>query len=201
MAMKNGHSSHATAAAVPKARVRGDLRSCPLANLFQSAADGLAAKARDYLANEAGIAVSDVHVAIDNVEHLKLRELTAVIGVGGDVGVLVAVSFSQPMADALFARLTAGLTIPPGQEADFREATVTEAANVIIGHCTGDFEKDGSYVSLSPPILLEDARSIFRMKNAKFGTVQITSPQGAMDIHLIGPRGIFDEVMNYRGVP
>lgn len=168
---------------------------------FRSLAASLAGRTRDYLAAETGIAVGEVGAASENVDQLRLRDITAVIGVGGNVGMLVAFSFPMALADVLYRRLTAGIEVPPGQEADFREATITEIANIIVGHCTADFTEDGAAVAISPPVLIQDAKSINRMNKARFGTVQISTPQGDFDIHLIGPRGMFDDEMNYRGVP
>ena len=145
-----------------------------------------------------GIDVTEMRAARDNIEHLKLRHLTAVLGLGGSAGLLVAFSFSQQIADVLFRRLTAGILIPPEQEADFREAALAEFANVVVGHCTGEFSKDGEHVSLSPPVVLEDAKSIFRMKNAMFGTISMDTPNGPFDIHMVGPRDVFDAELNYR---
>jgi CheY-specific phosphatase CheX len=164
---------------------------------FKAVAASLADRTKNYLADHAAIDVTKMHAVTEDIEHLKLRQATAVVGVGGNVGMLIAFSFSQQMADVVYERMTAGITVPPGQEADYREAAIAEIANVIIGNCTAEFSNGGEHVSLSPPIFLEDAKSIFRMKNAMFGTILVDTPQGSFDIHMIGPRGMFDDELNY----
>jgi CheY-specific phosphatase CheX len=164
---------------------------------FKTVAAALADRTRSYLAAQAGIEVTGAHVATDDVDQLKLRHATAVIGVGGSIGMLIAFSLSRSLVDALYERLTAGFDIRPEQEADFRAAVVTEIANVIIGNCTEDFADEGERVSLSPPVLLEDSKSIHRMKNARFGTVMMETRHGPFDIHMIGPRNMFDAQLNY----
>ena len=164
---------------------------------FKAVAASLAGRTKSYLAEQAGIDVTEVHAAMEDVEHLKLRHATAIIGVGGSVGLLVAFSFSHELADILYKRLTAGIKIPADQEAVYRDATVTEIANVIIGNCTADFADHGERVSVSPPVLLEDTKSIYRMKNAMFGTVAMVTPHGPFDIHMVGPLGMFDSQLNY----
>jgi CheY-specific phosphatase CheX len=164
---------------------------------FKMVAAALAERTKSQLAAQAGIVPTAVRVAADEVDHLKLRHATAVIGVGGSVGMLIAFSLSQPMAEALYQRLTVGLDIPSDQEADFREAAVTEFANVVLGNCTADLAVDGERVSLSPPVFLEDTKSIFRMKDARFGTVMMETPYGPLDIHMIGPCNMFDAQLNY----
>jgi CheY-specific phosphatase CheX len=164
---------------------------------FRTVSACLAGRAENYLAEHAGIDVLGARVATDDVDHLRLRHLTAVIGIGGSIGMLIAFSFSQPLADMLYERLTADFDIPAEQESDYREAAVSEAANIIIGHCTADFAADGEVVSLSPPVVLEDTKSIFRMKDARFGSVMMETPHGPLDIHMIGPRNMFDAELNY----
>ena len=167
---------------------------------FKMVAASLADRTKSYLAAHAGIDVTAVNVVTDDVDHLKLRQATAVIGVGGCVGMLIAFSLSQRVADVLFERLTAGIEVPPDKEADYREAAVTEVANVIIGNCTADFTADGGSISLSPPVMLEETKSIFRMKDAMFGTVTMETPYGPFDIHMVGPRNMFDAELNYENV-
>lgn len=164
---------------------------------FKVVAASLAGRTKSYLAEQAGIDVTEMHAATEDVEHLKLRQATAIIGVGGSVGLLIAFSFSHELADILYKRLTAGIAIPADQEAGYRDAAVTEIANIIIGNCTTDFAGDGERVLMSPPVLLEDTKSIYRMKNAMFGTVAMVTPHGAFDIHMVGPTDMFDEQLNY----
>ena len=167
---------------------------------FKTVAASLADKTKSYLATQAGIDVTGMHAVTDDVDHLKLRHASAVIGVGGSVGMLIAFSFSQRMVDALYERLTAGIEIPADQQSAYREAVVTEIANVIIGNCTADFASNGECVSLTPPVLLEDTKSICRMKDARFGTVAMDTPYGPFDIHMVGPRNMFDSQLNYEKV-
>jgi CheY-specific phosphatase CheX len=161
---------------------------------FKTVATTLAGRTRCYLADQASIEVMDVQTSTEDVDHLTLRHTTAIIGLGG---LLIAFSFPREMIDVLYERLTADIEIPVGQEAVYRDAAVTEAANVIAGNCTADLAGPGERIALSPPVLLEDARQIHRLKNAMFGTVSINTRQGSFDIHMVGPRDMFDARLNY----
>jgi CheY-specific phosphatase CheX len=167
---------------------------------FKTVAAALAERTKDYLAAHVGIGVAATQVATDEVDHLRLRHATAVIGVGGSVGMLIAFSFSRPLADAVYTRLMAGIDIPADEEAAYRESAVTELANVIIGNCTADFAGGGERISLTPPVLLEDTKSIFRMKDARFGAVALQTSYGPLDIHMVGPCDMFDAELNYEEV-
>lgn len=164
---------------------------------FKTVAACLAGRTKSYLADQADIDVTDVHAVTDGVNHLKLGKATAIVGIGGHAGMLIAFSFSQPMIDTLYERLTAGIAIPHDQKSEYRDATITEVANVIVGNCTEDFVRLDDRISLSPPVLLADSKSIYRMKNAMFGTVSMVTPHGSLDIHIVGPRTMFDAQLTF----
>ena len=150
---------------------------------FKTVAACLAGRTRSYLAEQADIGVSEEHAVTDGVNHLKLRKATAIVGIGGNTGMLIAFSFSQPMIDALYERLTAGIAVPPDQKSELRDATVIEVANIIVGNCTEDFAR------------LDDR--IYRKTDAMFGTVSMVTPHGSLDIHIVGPRAMFEAQLNY----
>lgn len=159
--------------------------------------NSLVNRTKSYLASQAGIDVTDTRRITRNLDQLELRQSTAIIGVGGSIGILIAFSFPQEMVDVLYDRLTANIEVPAGDEALYRRETVTEMANVIIGNCTADFSIDGECISISPPILLEAAKHIHRLKNAMFDSISMVTAHGCFDINLVGPRDMFDAHLNY----
>jgi CheY-specific phosphatase CheX len=144
-------------------------------------------RTRQFMATEAGISVTRTTKAAETLERLQLRKFTAIIGVGSNIGALVAFSFPQNLVDILYSRLTAGLTMPPDEEDPCHRSTVTEVANVIIGHCTADFSSHGEHVSISPPVLLEETKYVHRAKDSALRSVSLFTAHGCFDINLIGP--------------
>jgi CheY-specific phosphatase CheX len=163
----------------------------------QAVIASLVERTKSYMASQAGIDVTDARRGIGNRDQLELRESTAIVGVGGNVGLLIAFSFPQAIVDILYDRLTAGIDVPAGDEALYRRETVIEVANIIIGHCTADFSSDGENISMSPPILLEETKHIHHMKNATFDSISMVTAHGCFDINLVGPHAMFDAHLNY----
>lgn len=157
----------------------------------------LVLQTKNYLTCEAGIEVTEVKRATCDLDRLNLKQSTAVIGVGGDFGALIAFSFPEEMVDVLYDRLTAGIAVPAGEEALYRREAVTEMANIIMGNCAARFSADGGRVSMSPPVLLEESKPIPRMKNAIFDSVSMVTLHGSFDINLVGPYDMFDAHLNY----
>jgi CheY-specific phosphatase CheX len=151
----------------------------------------IAEHAKHYLADEMAIAVVDIRKAIDGIHTLMLENLTAVIGIGGPSGVLVAFSYSAEMSNALFQRTAAALEIPAGEEEIYLHATLSETANVILGNALPSSTPNGGDVAMTPPAILEGAKRIHHMENAVFGSVSITTAQGSLNIYVVGPRDMF----------
>ena len=144
-------------------------------------------RTKEFMATEVGISVTRATKAAETIDRLQLREFTAIIGVGGNIGVLVAFSFPKNLVDILYSRLTAGLKVPPDEEDSYRRSTVTEIANIIIGHCTADFSSHGARVSISPPVLLEETKYVHRVKDSALRSVSLVTAHGCFDINLVGP--------------
>jgi CheY-specific phosphatase CheX len=149
-----------------------------------------------YLADHANINVTAVHTSTDDIAHLRLRPSTAVIGIGGSTGLHVAFSFPRELVDVLFERLTAEITLPPGEDEHYRRATVAEVANIIVGNCTADLTLPGQCIAITPPILLHDTKDVFRTKDASFGVISMVTPHGSFDIHVVAPKESYDSQLN-----
>lgn len=155
------------------------------------------ARTRSYFEEEFAIDVTDVSQDRGNIELLEIHDLTAIVGVGGPINLLVAFSFEQALVDALYRRMTADIEVPPGEEDLYRSSAAAEIVNTIIGNCTADFQQRDHGISLTPPVILDKAKHIQRMKNAVFVSRSLETTFGRVDINLVGPTELFDDSLNY----
>lgn len=148
------------------------------------------------LALEAVISVTEAAPFACDVDELQLHDLTAIAGLGGAVNVLVGFSFERSLLDAVYARMTADIDVPAGEEALYLRETAAETVNLILGLSTADLGTLDMAVVLSPPVILEDARSVYRPKKAVFASMRIHTERGFLDVSVVGPRELFDEHLN-----
>jgi hypothetical protein len=67
-----------------------------------------------------------------------------------------------------------------------------------LGHCTIDLQKlDDQGISMTPPVILDKAKTIRRMKNSMFYTQSLSTALGRMTINLVGPMELFDTNLDY----
>lgn len=188
----DSHTNHDLSTGIAETEGRSAAASFPNAVI-----NALVDQTKNYLLREAGIDVTHARRGPRSLDQLTLKQSTAVIGVGGDFGALIAFSLPEELVNILYERLTAAIAIPAGQEALYRREAVTEMANIIIGHCIARFSANGGRVTMSPPVLLEAAQPIPRLKDAIFDSVSMDTPHGSFDIHLVGPYDMFDAHLNY----
>ncbi len=79
----------------------------------------------------------------------------------------------------------------------YMEETAGEILNIIIGNALADMPKGSSVISLTPPVVLGEAKSIVRHKHAYFYTADISTDLGRMSVMCIGPEDLFTENLEY----
>jgi len=156
------------------------------------------AHTRQVLHSEAVLEVQGAETFDCDVSKLQLHDLTAIAGLGGPIGLLIAFSFERSLIEAIYQRVTADIGVPEGEEALYIRETAAEIVNTILGLCTADFQNLDQTIALSPPVILEDARCIHRPKNAVFASMRVRTERGVVTMSFVGPRDLFDEYLNYQ---
>jgi CheY-specific phosphatase CheX len=148
--------------------------------------------------SECGIQVTRADSCAGDVESLALLGMTAIIGVGGRINLLIAFSFEDDLINTLYQRMTEDIEVQPDEVEMYREAAAGELVNTIVGNCTIDLQHlDRQGISMTPPIILDRAKTIRRMKNSMFYTQGLNTIFGRMSISLVGPRELFDTNLDY----
>jgi len=155
-------------------------------------------RTRNYLETEYSISVTEVDSGTGDLDSLVLLDMTTIIGIGGRINLLIAFSFQDGLVNALYQRMTDDFEVQPEEVEMYREATIGEVVNTILGHCTIDLQKlDRQGISMTPPIVLDRAKTIRRMKHSVFYTQGLNTIFGRMNISLVGPRELFNTHLDY----
>ena len=155
-------------------------------------------RTRTYFDDEFGISLIEPDCGSDDLNSLPLLDMTAVIGMGGPVNLLIAFSFDEGLINALYNRMTANFEVQADEVSKFLEAAAGDVINTVLGHCTVDFQGlNRQAISLTPPVILDKVRQIHRIKNAMFYTQSLSTEFGRMNINLIQPRELFNLNLEY----
>jgi chemotaxis protein CheX len=149
-------------------------------------------RASGFLKNDAGIGTVDEKYDFDSPQTIELESKTILIGTnGGELNTLFAVSYSPKLLDYLMRTLNYG-EILPEEEEELLEATACELVNTIIGNAISDFPDQGKGISLTPPIVLNELKSISKRDDSHIIVANINTEYGNFMINLIWPQFMFE---------
>ena len=152
----------------------------------------------DYLRNEANLDVNQVKNILQGIKSLTLRDLTSLVSVGGQLGMYIAFSFDIKVIRRIFAMYTAGLDISEDMESAYIEETASDVVNMIIGNSLGDLPNNGQAISMTPPLVISEAKSVSRHKDAYLYMSELSVEEGMVSILYIGPKKLFDENLDFQ---
>ncbi len=149
-----------------------------------------------YLQDEIAVTVESTPARADGPNLITLRDVTAIVGTGGPVSLLIAFSFDRSLAEYLFHVATEGMALSEQERDTFARDAVGDAVNIILGQSTADLAEAGNDMVLSPPIIIEGRRSVFRPKTATFASMSLVTNHGVVDLDFVGPKELFDNKLN-----
>lgn len=151
----------------------------------------------NFFESELDISIESLNFDFSNVNRLELDHLTSIMAVDGPVAVMFAMTFDRTLAECLFSRYTSELTIHEDEKELYMEETVSDIINIVLGNSLSRFEINKAPISLSPPVVITEAKRIFRHRKAQFYTADVTTSDGRLQVFCIGPKELFDIQLNY----
>ncbi len=161
--------------------------------------DVISRRTKIFLQTEIHLAVDQIQFYQSHVTALRLKHLTSLMSLGGNVGIYLAYSFEKKLIHYIFKIYTQEIDIPADEQDQYEAETAGDIINIIVGNATQDLSPTGPLVTLSPPIIITEAKQIVRAKNAQFFTVEMSTGEGVFNIFFIAPKELFDENLNYVG--
>jgi len=133
----------------------------------------------------------------DSTHKIELLHLTSIMGIEGHIGVFLAFSFDEGLIHNALESFADDIDIDEEEKDLYLEEAAMEILNTIVGNATADLGEKGNIITLSPPIIVSEARSVLRHKKARFYSVNLQTSAGELQIHCIGPKELFDDKLNY----
>jgi CheY-specific phosphatase CheX len=148
----------------------------------------------NYLRGNLGLALREYRSSVQNTSAFPLRALTTLIGMGGATSVLVCFTVDKSLADELFRIETQDLDLAGLDRDELMRSTLSELANLVLGHCTAHFGNREQMVSLTAPIIIEVDHLNYPSHQSLFAQLAYETDYGVMEILLFGPREEIDVV-------
>lgn len=145
-----------------------------------------------YVSEILGIPLRECPVVFDKPNEIGLRSLSTLIAMGGATSVLVCFTVDQALADELLRIESAGLDLDGMDRGELVQATLSELANIVLGHCTTNLCSKDQSVSLSAPVVISVERLRPPPEKSSFARLTYETRFGMMDVFMFGPRESID---------
>lgn len=153
----------------------------------------IAERAVAFFRDDLHMDVSKITHGHESVQKFQMRRLTSLLAVDGGAELYLAFSFDRPLIEHAFEAYIEDIEVAEEEREKYIEETAGDIINIIVGNAAGSLSAHNPPVTLSPPVVITEAGSIFRRKEAHFYTACLETDHGKMDICCIGPKELFDE--------
>ncbi len=150
-----------------------------------------------FLTEDMQISVTSNNIEIVSPNQVELKKNTAMIGTGGSIQVIITMSYDDKLLEKLVEVFLEGEEAPEDEIDEIRESVSSEIVNTIVGNALTN-PLDGTTLSITPPILIYEAKSLFKHKSSKIATAIVNTEFGDMLLTVIGPKESFADTLNFK---
>lgn len=150
-----------------------------------------------FLKEDMQIAVTSNNSEVVCPKQVELKKNTAMIGTGGSIQVIITMSYDDELLEKLVEVFLEGEEAPEDEIDEIRESVSSEIVNTIVGNALTN-PLDGTTLTITPPILIYEAKSLFKHKSSRIATATIETEFGAMLLTVIGPKESFADTLNFK---
>ncbi|MCX8031670.1 MAG: chemotaxis protein CheX [Thermodesulfovibrionales bacterium] len=154
-------------------------------NFFRNVIDIITANSIKFIEENLKINALSKKIYLRDVPKVNLNYLTSIISIKGQLTSVIVFSYEKNIIDKLFAQFTSDIEIGDNEKDELYAESACEIMNIIIGNSTKSLEDATNILYLSPPIILNEGKSIFNRKDSKYYHSIISTEYGNINIYLI----------------
>ena len=119
------------------------------------------------------------------------------IGTGGSIQVLITMGYDDNLLDKLVEAFLEGEEVDEEELDEIKESVSCEIINTVVGNALKN-PLDGTTLGITPPILIYEAKSLFRQKSSQIATSVLKTEFGEMLLTAVGPKETFSKILNFK---
>ncbi|MFA6137225.1 MAG: chemotaxis protein CheX [Sulfurimonas sp.] len=154
-------------------------------------------RAISFLTDDMQIKVTSNSAEVVCPNQVELKKNTAMIGTGGSIQVIITMSYDDQLLEKLVEVFLEGEEADEDELDEIRESVSSEIVNTVVGNALTN-PLDGTTLTITPPILIYEAKSLFKHKSSRIATAIVTTEFGDMLLTVIGPKESFADALNFK---
>ena len=119
------------------------------------------------------------------------------IGTGGDIQIIITFGYDDTLLDVLTDAFLYGEKVDESELQEVQDSVCCEIANTIIGNVIKNPMSD-SLISITPPILIHEAKSFAKHKNSTIMVAIIKTEFGDIQLTAVGPKESFAKKLDFK---
>lgn len=157
----------------------------------------LAKRSISFLREDLEIKVESENIDIMSPRKVKLKKNTAMLGTGGSIQVLITMGYDDELLDKVVEAFLEGEEIDDEEREEIQESVSCEVVNTIVGNALKN-PLDGTTLGITPPIVISEAKSLFKQKSSQIATATIKTEYGEMLLTAVGPKEKFSSTLDFK---
>lgn len=151
--------------------------------------DSLLLQARLFLEEDMEISIlNSKQIDILSPQKLVLKNRTSMIGTGGTLNIMLVISFEKNILSKLVENFMEGEEIEDEELDEIEDSVSGEVLNTIVGLSLPTFPNRGKGITITPPISVNDASSIYKHKDSKIICATVQTEYGDIVISAVGSK-------------
>lgn len=159
----------------------------------------MAHRSKEILEQEIGVSVSNDNIEVEAPKRVELKKNTAMIGTGGSIQVIITMGYDDSLLDKIVEGFLEGEEVGEDELEEVRESVSCEMINIIVGNALKN-PVDSSTLSITPPIVIYEAKSFSKHKSSNVATSTIQTEFGDMLVTVVGPRKTIVKELKLKGL-
>lgn len=139
----------------------------------------------DFIEEQLGIIPLSKKIYLKDVPKINLSHLTSIVSIKGHITAVIVFSYDKNISDKIFEQFTKDIDVSNEEKDELYAESACEIMNIIVGNSTKNLEVSDSLLSFTPPIIVNEAKSIFNKKDSKYYHSIISTADGNINIYLI----------------
>ena len=168
-----------------------------IASLEHEILSPLIQRSISFLKEDLEIKVISENIVIILPNRIKLKKNTAMLGTGGSIQVLITMGYDDKLLDKVVEAFLEGEEVEEDELEEIQESVSCEVVNTIAGNALKN-PLDGTTLGITPPILISEAKSLFKQKSSQIAAATITTEFGDMLLTVVGPKELFSKTLNFK---
>jgi len=132
-------------------------------------------------------------------KNIHLKRNTIMIGTSGSIKLIITLGYDDLLLNKLVEIFTHGDNIEDIDTNEVKNSVACEISNTIIGNAINN-PIDNSDIYITPPVLVSEAKTLYKDKDSKFVYVSLVTKYGEIQLTAVGPKEQFEDELEFKDI-